>query len=108
MVRNRSEVRKTLVPRHDVSRSLERLEDCTVPAAVAPPAGLVSWWTGDGTAADLMGVHNGTLVGGATYATGRVGQAFSFDGVNDTVVLAGTFGGGPEATIEAWVKPTGT
>jgi hypothetical protein len=87
---------------------VETLEDRTVPTGVAAPSGLVSWWTGNNTAADVKGVHNGTLVGGATFAPGKVGQAFSFDGINDTVTLAGAFGGGPEATLEAWVKTTGT
>jgi outer membrane protein assembly factor BamB len=83
------------------------LEDRTAPTAVDAPSGLISWWTGNNTAADVLGAHNGTLVGGTTFSQGKVGQAFSLDGVNDTVTLAGTFGGGPEATIEAWVKSTG-
>jgi sugar lactone lactonase YvrE len=86
----------------------ESLENRSLLAAIAPPDGLVSWWTGDNTAADLAGVHNGTLSGGTTYTAGKVGQAFKFDGINDAVLLAGTFGGGPEATIEAWVKSTGS
>jgi hypothetical protein len=45
---------------------------------------------------------------GATFVTGKVGQAFSFDGVNDYVSVSGTFGGGPEATVEAWIKTNGT
>src|SRR5262249_11470780 len=59
--------------------------DLTVSAqAIAPPPGLVSWWTGDGnnstTAPDIAGTNPGTLAGGATYAPGKVGNAFSFDG----------------------------
>src|SRR5262249_37947343 len=53
--------------------------------AVAPPAGLTSWWTGDGSntanpALDLAGTNSGTLNGGAAYAAGLVGNAFRFDG----------------------------
>ena len=40
---------------------------------------MISWWTGDLTAADLFGLNNGTLQNGATYAAGMVGDAFSFD-----------------------------
>src|SRR5205807_1366390 len=47
---------------------LEPLEDRTVPAAVAPPSGLVSWWTADNTAADLEGLNNATLYNGTTFA----------------------------------------
>src|SRR5262249_28265605 len=101
----RREARRRLATRRP---HVEALEDRKVPTAVAVPSHLVSWWTGNNTAADLMGAHNGTLVGGTTYAPGEVGQAFSFDGINDTVTLAGTFGGTAEATLEAWVKPTGS
>ena len=51
----------------------------------APP-GLVSWWGGDNNALDIVGTNNGTLHGSATYAVGKVGQAFSFDGGEDTYV----------------------
>jgi len=69
-----------------------------------PPDGLIAWWSGDGHALDLIGANHGILMNGATYATGRVSQAFSFDGVDDFVSVPGTFGGGPEVTVEAWVK----
>jgi len=49
------------------------------------PAGLVSWWPGDGDAKDLQGANNGTFVNGATVGAGLVAQGFSFDGVNDYV-----------------------
>ncbi len=52
---------------------------------LAPPQGLVSWWTADGTAGDLMQRNDANLVGGTTFATGMVGQAFDFDGVDDRV-----------------------
>ncbi len=45
-----------------------------------PPSGMVSWWGGDNNALDMIGGNNGTLMGGATYASGMVGEAFSFDG----------------------------
>jgi parallel beta-helix repeat protein len=47
------------------------------------PAGAVSWWKGENSGADSIGSNNVSLFNGATFSTGRVGQAFNFDGVND-------------------------
>src|SRR5262249_49576875 len=55
------------------------------PSCTPPPSGLVSWWPGDGNANDIVGTNNGTLQGGATFAAGEVGQAFSLNGVNNFV-----------------------
>ncbi len=52
---------------------------------VTPPSGLVSWWPGDGHANDIVGGNHATLENGATFASGKVGQAFSLDGVDDFV-----------------------
>jgi uncharacterized protein (TIGR03437 family) len=72
---------------------------------VTAPSGAIAWLPGDGTATDLTGMHNGTLQNGATAtAAGKVGQAFSFDGVNDFVGL-GTWSAGVQWTLEAWVNP---
>jgi Concanavalin A-like lectin/glucanases superfamily len=70
---------------------------------VQPPAGLVSWWPAEGTTEDIIGEHDGSLQGGATFTTGAVGQAFSFDGIDDTVmtdVILPSVG-----TLEFWVNP---
>jgi hypothetical protein len=82
----------------------------TVADCVPKPDGLVAWWPGDGTAMDVVGTNHGTLQGGVTYATGEVGQAFSFDGVDGYVSI--TTGdanlplGTSPRTVEAWVKTT--
>jgi len=47
--------------------------------------GLVSFWPGDGNADDIRGGHDGTAQNGLSYVAGRVGQAFSFDGLDDLV-----------------------
>src|SRR3989338_1966643 len=76
-----------------------------VGACVVPLSGIVSEWSGEGNANDAVGVNNGTLQGGATFASGQVGQAFSFDGVDDKVLI-----GNPvnlrfqDFTIDAWIK----
>jgi hypothetical protein len=81
-------------------------------ASVAPPTGLVGWWTGDGTnptiAPDAAGSNPGTLVNGVTYAPGEVGNAFSFNGVNQYVNLpTGTNipVGNATYTLMAWIRP---
>src|SRR5208337_1034898 len=49
----------------------------------------VSYWEfneGSGTiATDSVGTNNGTISGGATWTSGVVGNALSFDGVNDYI-----------------------
>jgi concanavalin A-like lectin/glucanase superfamily protein len=75
------------------------------PACVPPPSGLVSWWQAEGNALDSADGNNGTLIGNAAYAAGRVGQAFTFDGNGDAIFI-----GNPanlqlqNLTIEGWVK----
>src|SRR4029453_147869 len=59
---------KPTAPARALRRLLEVLEDRTVPTAVAAPNGLVSWWTADNTAADLVGMNVGTLYNGVTFA----------------------------------------
>src|SRR4051794_26774148 len=46
---------------------------------VAPPANMVSWWPGDGNTNDIQGTNTGTLQGNATFASGKVSQAFSLN-----------------------------
>ena len=36
---------------------------------------------------DVIGTNHGTLTNGCTFTTGKIGQAFTFDGVNDYVAL---------------------
>ena len=74
-------------------------DDCT-----APPSGLISWWKAEGNATDSAGVNHGVLQNGVAFAPGKVGQAFSFDGVNDSVDLGGWFNL-QVFSIGLWVKP---
>lgn len=64
---------------------------CATLGCVAAPPGLVSWWDGDDisgtTVGDIHGTNDGTLLNGASIAPGRVGNAFSFDGVDDQVSM---------------------
>ncbi|MBS1791708.1 MAG: VCBS repeat-containing protein [Acidobacteria bacterium] len=77
---------------------------------VQPPAGLLGWWPGDGNANDIQGANHGTLRNGATAsAAGKVGQTFSFDGVDDHITLnsTGIVKGQTAVTCDAWVRPRG-
>jgi DNA-binding beta-propeller fold protein YncE len=98
--------------RQSTSRSLRRwvltveaLEQRTVPTAVAMPSGIVSWWTANNTAADVYGLNNAALTN-VTYATGEVGQAFSFNGSNSRAEIADSSSLAFTAsfTIEGWIK----
>ena len=80
----------------------------------SPPSGIVAWWKGDGTAVDVVGENNGTLVNVA-YTNGLVGQAFSFDpnsfpwGTYTGVQIADepAYALTNSLTIEGWVRPRG-
>ncbi len=71
-----------------------------------PPSGLVSWWRAEGNASDTVDGNHGVLLNAASFAPGRVGQAFAFNGSNQCVqipyspsLVASNF------SVEAWVKP---
>jgi hypothetical protein len=60
-------------------------------AVCAPAQGaLTHSWHADGDALDAVGGANGTLHGGATFASGLSGQGFSLDGSDDTVSFGDT------------------
>jgi hypothetical protein len=77
-------------------------------ACFQSPPGLVSWWNGEGNAADSAGTNHGSLMNGASYALGKVGMAFSFDGIDDRIEvpssesLAVPTNSG--VSVEAWIR----
>jgi hypothetical protein len=77
---------------------------------VQPPAGLVSWWPGEGNANDIADENNGNLMGGLTFEAGKVGQAFSFDGIDDYIRVPHHPSLNPVSalTIEAWIHSAST
>src|ERR1017187_1238859 len=74
--------------------------------AMSAPAGLISWWTGDATANDLVGTNNGVLENGTAYAPGKVGYAFTFNGSNQCVAIPSIPAANELLSVTAWVYPT--
>jgi RHS repeat-associated protein len=80
---------------------------------VTPPSGIVAWWPGNFSVADVVGGNNAVLQGSAGFAMGEVGPAFQFNGITDYVqVPANTnLDIGQSAsgfTIEFWENVTNT
>ncbi len=88
--------------------------DQTLVKCSPPPSGLVAWWSGDAvagaTATDIKGGSNGTI-DRVTLATGKVGNAFKFDGQGGGVKMGNpaslNFGTAP-FSLEAWVNWDGS
>jgi parallel beta-helix repeat protein len=80
------------------------------PISAQPPPEMISYWKfdeGTGTTApDCIDANDGTIYG-ASWTTGRVDDALSFDGTDDYVLVPDSPNLCPtEAiTIEAWIKP---
>lgn len=87
--------------------SLVIISDAGAQTCVPPPPGLISWWPGDDNANDIMDSNNGILLNGATFAAGKVGQAFSFTGGMSQVVVADSSNLDitTAVTLDAWVNP---
>jgi hypothetical protein len=73
---------------------------------VSQREGIVAWWPGEGNASDISGGAPAALQGNATFANGRVGQAFSFAGGADAVNAGNASKlrlSGGDFSVEAWV-----
>ena len=81
----------------------------TPPDCKPVPAGIVSWWKGEGNAQDAVGTNNGIGLNGISYSAGEVGQAFVFGQTNSAVVVPASpsldVGAGGGFTLEAWINP---
>ncbi len=76
-------------------------------ACAPPPPGLIGWWNADSTVLDSANTNHGILVNGTTFAPGAVGQALSFDGINDYVTIPTIFSNMVDSyTMEFWALPT--
>jgi uncharacterized repeat protein (TIGR01451 family) len=83
----------------------EILPDCLP----LPPGS--SLWSGEGNANDETAQLNGALQGGTAFAAGKVGRSFSFDGVDDVLIVTNSaslnFGPGADFSLEAWIRSDG-
>jgi hypothetical protein len=80
-------------------------------SCITPPANMISWWAGEGNPSDIQGLspnnNNGTN-NGATFAAGKVGQAFSFNGSGQWVSVTNSSSinlTGTAVTIDGWINP---
>src|SRR3989344_2596890 len=87
-------------------------QDCGL---VCPTNNLVAWWKGDNNAQDnYKAGYHGTLAGNAAFSTGKVGQAFKFDGIDDLLDLgskSGTLFADPtnsSLSLSFWMKTAAT
>jgi hypothetical protein len=79
--------------------------DTGVQGCVEPPAGLIGWWPAEGDTHDIVGVNDGALLDGVTFADGMAGQAFSFDGNSYVSAPTTDLPTSDDArTLEFWVK----
>ena len=71
--------------------------------------GLVALWSGEGNGNDSVGGNTATLTD-ISFADGKVGQAFSFNGVSSSIKIPASpaldVGAGDGFTIMAWIKPS--
>ncbi|MEY2428462.1 MAG: hypothetical protein QOJ40_1347 [Verrucomicrobiota bacterium] len=79
------------------------------PACISPPAGIVSWWPADNTGVDAIGTNNAIVSFPATYATGKVGRAFSQAFQSPVSIRVANspslnFGSNADFSIEGWIK----
>jgi hypothetical protein len=70
-----------------------------------PPYGLVSWWKGDGNTVASAGTNLLQWVGVPAYSNGLSGEAFSFDGVTNSLQVSGGLSLAGPRTYEAWIFP---
>lgn len=73
------------------------------------PSGLVALWSGEGDGNDAVGGNNATLTD-ISFAEGKVGQAFSFNGTSAYFKIPDNqtldVGAGEGFTVSAWIKPS--
>src|ERR1039457_1622522 len=77
-------------------------------ACSSNPTGIVSWWKAELNANDQTGLNNGTTINGASYAPGKIGEAFSFNGANQYVFVPNSpsLNVTNQFTLQAWVNPS--
>jgi hypothetical protein len=71
------------------------------------PSGLIAWWQAEGNMLDSAGVHHGSGSASPTYGVGRFGQAFQFNGTDQSVSVPDVHAdldSWTQFTLEAWMN----
>jgi uncharacterized repeat protein (TIGR03803 family) len=71
------------------------------------PTNLINWWRGENNGLDSAGTNNAILTNGVAFTTGMVGNAFSFDGIDD-MLLVNASAIAPPWSAEFWVNRQAT
>jgi hypothetical protein len=71
------------------------------------PEGLVGWWPGNGSTQDVVAGNDGLLNGGTIFETGKVKQAFGFNGIDSSVDIPQrvNLNASRQVSVEFWMKP---
>lgn len=67
------------------------------------PTGGTAWYRGENNGLSTIGTADAATEGGVSYVAGKVGNAFSLDGIDDGVVIP-TMNIGDSYTIEMWIR----
>ncbi len=76
------------------------------PNCAPRPNGLIAWYRGEGNGLDSVRTNHGTLLNGVGFTTGKVMQAFNFDGASEVIIPNAPALNPAHITIETWVYPT--
>lgn len=76
------------------------------PTCATQPSGLIHWWPANGNSQDVIGGKDATLINGATFATGKVDHAWSFDGIDDAAGTNLIVNYSQGITFEVWLQTT--
>ncbi|HEX3747663.1 MAG TPA: LamG-like jellyroll fold domain-containing protein [Bryobacteraceae bacterium] len=74
---------------------------------LAPPSGLVGWWTGDTNENDLVGGNNPSTVTGVSLVPGEVLDGMTFTPKGYVLIPSAASLANQQFTWAAWVKPEG-
>ncbi len=88
--------------------SSDRAFSGTIENPITLPGGMLAWWPGEGAVGEIIGGHHvAVATGSQSYVAGKVGQAFSFNGIDQsaTTTVATELMNQVPLTIEGWVKP---
>lgn len=81
-----------------------------LPACAPVGSGLLAWWSGDSSPYEQKGGNLIQMLNGASFTTGKVVDAFFFDGFDDYIQVTTSTNLNPAfavgLTLEAWLNPS--